>query len=180
MNGAVDGDEAQDDLVAQRLAAQREVDLVPRRWELARGRDGRIDREPRVAAQAAVPARSVDGARDKRILGGELARVDADQLVARQPADEQLVVKARPEAARLDQVDTGKRRALLHARSFPRRNRRGYGLVCARRDNAVKAASQSPPISVAICSTSRRVTGTAKSAAATAIPMTAPAATSLG
>ena len=166
MNGAVDGDEAQDDLVAQRLAAQREVDLVPRRRELARGRDGRIDREPRVAAQAAVPARSVDGARDERILGGELARVDADQLVASEPADEQLVVKARPEAARLDQVDT--------------RTRRGYGLVCARRDNAVNAASQSPPISVAICSTSRRVTGTAKSAAATAMPMTAPAATSLG
>ena len=38
VNGAVDRDDAQHDAISQRLATERKLDLVARRWKLARRR----------------------------------------------------------------------------------------------------------------------------------------------
>jgi hypothetical protein len=53
---AVDCDHAEDDAVAQRLPAERQLDLLARRRRLARRLRRRRERQPRVAAEAAVPA----------------------------------------------------------------------------------------------------------------------------
>jgi hypothetical protein len=56
-----------------------------------------------------MPAHAVHLARHRGILGREPAGVDPDELVAGEAADQQLVVEARPEPARLYEVDAGKR-----------------------------------------------------------------------
>ena len=71
---AVDRDQPQDDLVAQRLAARRQLDLGALRRGVAGRRARRRQRQPRVAAQAAVPAHPVDLARDERVLRARSSR----------------------------------------------------------------------------------------------------------
>ena len=66
VDGAVDRDDAQHDAVAQRLSAKRQLDLVAGRRRLARGIRRRRERDPRVAADAAVPADAVLLPRDRR------------------------------------------------------------------------------------------------------------------
>ena len=55
---SVDRDQPQDDLVAQRPPAQRQLDLVARRRHVARGRLRHGKGQPAVTAQAPVPARA--------------------------------------------------------------------------------------------------------------------------
>ena len=97
MEGAVDGDQPEDDLVAQGTATQRQLDLGPVRRVLACGLGGRGEGQPAVAAQAAVPAQARGTvAGNQRVLGTQLSRVEADELVARDAADDQLVMKLGP------------------------------------------------------------------------------------
>jgi hypothetical protein len=99
VEGAVDRDQAQHHLVAQGAPAERELDLVAVGRVLPRGRGRRLEREPAVAAQAAVPAQPRGAlAGEQRVLGTELGRVEADQLVAREAADDQLIMELRPKA----------------------------------------------------------------------------------
>jgi hypothetical protein len=99
---AVDGDQAEDDLVAQRLAAKRELDLVAGGGVLAVRRRGRTEGKPAVAAQAAVPANPVLLVGDQPVLGADRARAEPDQLVPRSAAGDQLPVELGAEALRLD------------------------------------------------------------------------------
>ena len=97
----VDRDRAQDDLVAQRLAPERQLDLIAVGRMAGRRVLRRRERQPAVAAQAAMPPRPVHLAGEGCVLGPQLGRVETDERVALDPADEQLLVEARPEAARL-------------------------------------------------------------------------------
>ena len=69
------------------------------------------------ALEAYTPAEIPDGVSDfdlpgdEGILGPQGCRIEAEQLVAADTADEQLPVEARLEPARLDMFDPGKRRA---------------------------------------------------------------------
>jgi hypothetical protein len=96
MDGAVDGDDPQDDLVAQRLAAQRQLDLLTRRRQIALRLVRQSQRQPAVAANAAVPAQPVLLAHDQLVPRPQPGRVRADQLVAADSADDQLPVETRP------------------------------------------------------------------------------------
>ena len=58
-----------------------------------------------------MPAHAVELAREQGVAR-QPTRVDADQLMARKTADEQLVVKLGPQATRLDELDA--RQALAH------------------------------------------------------------------
>src|SRR5690349_20354194 len=100
--GAVDRDRPQDDLVAQRLPAQRQLDLVERRQVLARRLAALrlAHRQPAVAAQAAVPAQSVDLAHDRCVLRPDLACIEPDQLVPVDPTRQQLPVETWYETTR--------------------------------------------------------------------------------
>jgi hypothetical protein len=111
VQGTVDCDRTQDDLVAQRLASQRKRDLIQRRQVVARrlGRVRRRQRQPAVAAQAAVPALAVVLADEWRVFGPDLADVEADKLVAVDPAGDELPVKTRYETPRFfAYADAGK------------------------------------------------------------------------
>ena len=68
---------------------------------LARRLAGRGERQPAVAAQAAMPPGALHLAGEGLVLGAQLGRVEPDELVPAQPADQQLPMKPRPEAARL-------------------------------------------------------------------------------
>jgi hypothetical protein len=106
---AIDGDEAQHDLVAQGPAAQRQRDLLAPREVLAHGRFGRGHRDPAVAAQAAMPAHPVDDARHQRFGRPQLRDIEPEQLVARQAAHEQLPAQPGDEA-RIDALATRRHR----------------------------------------------------------------------
>jgi hypothetical protein len=82
VQGAVERDQSQYEAVAQRLAAQRDLDLVAVGRMLAgrRGRGGKG--RPGVAAQAAVPSSPVELAGNHGILGPEPRGVGADEMVA--------------------------------------------------------------------------------------------------
>ena len=97
----VHGDQPQDVAVAQRLAPQRQDDLVPRRRVLPDGMLRRGERQPRVAAHAPVPAQAARLAGEHLVLGAQLGRLRAQDLVAVQPAADQLVAQLRAEAPRL-------------------------------------------------------------------------------
>ena len=128
---AIERDHAQHDLVAQRLAAQRQLDLLALGRMLARGRRRRRERQPAVAAQAAIPARAV------RVLARERARpasrssrgVGADQLVAAHAADQQLPVQPRAKAAR--RLRAG--RLTIHAAHLVIRARRRSAILARMR-----------------------------------------------
>jgi hypothetical protein len=98
---AVQGDQAQDVTVAQWLAPQRQHDLVPGRRVLPGGMLRRGERQPRVAAQASVPAQAARLPGEQFVLGAQRGRVRAQDLVAVQPAIDQLVAQLRAEAVRL-------------------------------------------------------------------------------
>src|SRR5207248_3868350 len=71
---------------------------------------GRRERQPAVAAQAAVPADPVCLAQHERVLVPHLADVEPDQLVAAHAAGEQLVVEPGYKANGLfAYADAGKR-----------------------------------------------------------------------
>jgi hypothetical protein len=98
---AIERDQPQHELVAQRLASQRQFDLLALGRADAGGLLGASQREPAVAAQTAIPALSGGVlARKDRVLGAQLARVRADQLVPAHAADQKLPVKAWAKAAR--------------------------------------------------------------------------------
>ena len=67
----------------------------------ARRLGGRGERQPAVAAQAAVPPGALHLAGEGLVLGAQLGRVEPDELVPAQPADQQLPMEPGPEAARL-------------------------------------------------------------------------------
>ena len=96
----VHGDQPQDVAVAQRLAPQRQHDLVPGRRVLPGGMLRRGERQPGIAAQAPVPAQAARVPGEQLVLGTQRGRVRAQDLVAVQPAADQLVAQLRPEAAR--------------------------------------------------------------------------------
>src|SRR5205807_2093314 len=98
---AIDRDQAQHDAVAERLPTRGHLDLVPARRMGPRRLTRRRQRQPAVAAQAAVPAEAAGIAREDGVLRPELGRVEADELVPLEPADEQLVVEALAEPPRL-------------------------------------------------------------------------------
>jgi len=98
---AVHGDQPQDVAVAQGLAPQRQHDLVPGRRVPPGGLVRRGERQPRVAAQAPVPAQAARLPGEQLVLGAQRGRVRAQDLVAVQPAVDQLVAQLRAEAARL-------------------------------------------------------------------------------
>ena len=100
VNGAVDGNEAQDVAVAQGGAAQREVDLVPCLDPLAVRLRRRRPPDPVVAAQAAVPAHVAVLAHQQRVVGRDGGGVQADQDVAGPGAGEELVAVRGSAAAR--------------------------------------------------------------------------------
>ena len=99
---AVDRDDAQHDPVAQRLPAQRQLDLVTRGGGVSRaglsGGGSGIHESQRTQRYQRTPSLL---ACDDGVLGPQPRRVGADQLVTAHAADEQLPVEARPEAARL-------------------------------------------------------------------------------
>ena len=97
----VHGDQPQDVAVAQRLAPQRQHDLVPGRRVLPGGMLRRGERQPGVAAQAPVPAQAARVPGEQLVLGTQRGRVRAQDLVAVQPAADELVAQLRAEAARL-------------------------------------------------------------------------------
>ena len=97
----VHGDQPQDVAVAQRLAPQRQHDLVPGRRVLPGGMLRRGERQPGVAAHAPVPAQAARLPGEQLVLGTQRGRVRAQDLVAVQPAADQLVAQLRAEAARL-------------------------------------------------------------------------------
>ncbi len=147
---AIDRDDSQHDAVTQRLAAQRQLDLLARRQRLARGTRRRRQRQPRVAAHAAVPAHTVLLAHDHRVLGPELRDIGAEELVPGHAAREQLPVKARPETVgplgsrrRLHRRDArrgvgggaGRTRRSPHSRRRLRRRVRRAAARRARRDD---------------------------------------------
>ncbi|GAB2993403.1 hypothetical protein GCM10017788_34350 [Amycolatopsis acidiphila] len=89
----VQGDEPQDIAVAQQLAAQRYVHFV-RFWRILAARFlRRRERQPAVAAQAAVPAQPPLFPHHDRVFGPDPGRVPADQLVAAAGAAQQFVVQ---------------------------------------------------------------------------------------
>jgi hypothetical protein len=94
-------DQPQDVTVAQRLASQRQGYLVP----CGRVPPGRMLRrgesDPGVTAQAPVPAQAARFPGKQLVLGPQRGRVRAQDLVALQPAADQLVAQLRAEAARL-------------------------------------------------------------------------------
>ena len=91
--------------------------------------------QPAVAAQAAVPAHAVDLAHDERVLAAHARGVEADQLVARDAADQQLPVQARDEAGGA-RADAGRRSGGVgHALTVPVRRR---SLRLARRAGEVE------------------------------------------
>jgi hypothetical protein len=92
-------DQPQDVTVAQRLASQRQHDLVPCGRVLPGRMLRRGERDPRVAAQAAVPAQAARFPGEQLILGAQRGRVRAQDLVAVQPAADQLIAQLRAEAA---------------------------------------------------------------------------------
>jgi hypothetical protein len=97
----VQGDQPQDVAVAQRLAPERQHDLVPGRRVLPDRMLRRGERQPGVAAHAPVPAQAARFPGEQLVLGTQRGRVRAEDLVAVQPAVDQLVAQLRPEAARL-------------------------------------------------------------------------------
>ena len=100
MNGSIDRDCPQDDLVAQGPAARRHRNLLKRR-KMGSGRIlWRWEGQPAVAAKASMPAHPVAFAYDDRVLRADLGDIGADQLVTPEAADEQLVVKPGPKPPR--------------------------------------------------------------------------------
>ena len=92
---AVDSDDPEHDLVAERAAAQRKVDLVPLGRLLVLRVLRRRERQPRIAAHTAVPANTVALERVHPVLRAEPRRVHPDQLMPGDAAHEQLPVEAR-------------------------------------------------------------------------------------
>src|SRR5260221_280674 len=92
VNGSIDRDGSQNDLVAQGTAAQRHGDLLKGRKIPQSGVLGRREREPTVAAKATVPSHPVAFANDDRVLWANLGDVGAGQLVATVTADEDLAL----------------------------------------------------------------------------------------
>ena len=76
----------------------------------------RREREPRVAAHAAMPAHPLDHARDRPVSGRSSRASMPISSWPAEPTDQQLVVKARAEPARLDELDSGERRVRGHGR----------------------------------------------------------------
>ena len=100
MQRPVGSDQPQHDLVAQRLAAQRQLDLVTFGHARARRRRWRLERQPAVAAQAAVPAHAIALARQRGVGAADVGRVGAREHVPPPPARQQLVGAPRPSALR--------------------------------------------------------------------------------
>ena len=97
MQGPVDGDQPQDDLVAQRLAAQGQLDRVAVRWMRGAGRGSGRARashasQRRQRCQRRSPSSRISGAS----CGPRRLRVEADQHVTAQAADDQLPVEVAP------------------------------------------------------------------------------------
>jgi hypothetical protein len=125
----VDGDQPQDIAVAQRLAPQRQADVVPRGRVLPGGMIRRGKRQPRVAPHAPVPAQAARLAGEDLILGPQLGRLRAQDLVTVQPAVDQLVAQLRAEApwllgSRRRYVSPG-RTITAHRAHHPLRHPRG-------------------------------------------------------
>jgi len=94
-------DQPQDVTVTQRLASQRQGYVVPRGRVLPGRMLRRGERDPGVAAQAPVPAQAPRLPGEQLVFGPQRGRVRAEDLVALQPAADQLVAQLRAEAARL-------------------------------------------------------------------------------
>src|SRR5204863_3539527 len=88
-------------LVPERLATQRQLDLLTRRHPASRRILWRLERKPAVAANAAMPAQAALLPDDQAIRVGDLGDVGAEQRVSPNAADEQLVVEGRKETAGL-------------------------------------------------------------------------------
>ena len=104
---AVDRDQPQDDLVPERLAPKREHDLTAVRDMPASGLRRCPQRDPAVAAKAPMPAQPIVCPCDQGILGPQLRRIGADDLMTPHAADDQLPVELRAEARGL--LDTSGR-----------------------------------------------------------------------
>src|SRR5919201_415811 len=98
---AIDRDQTQHDLVAQRLATQRQLEFFPRRQHAARRPQRRFERHPAVAAHTAIPAQTILLEGDDRVLRPQLLDVGAEEGVAADAAHEQLPVETRKVAPRL-------------------------------------------------------------------------------
>ena len=92
----VDRDQAQHHLVAQRLAAQRHLNLIAFRQLRALGLLGRRQRQPAVAAQAPVPADGAGLTGEQRVLRAKLRSVGSDEHMAAESARDQLPVDLAP------------------------------------------------------------------------------------
>jgi hypothetical protein len=112
MQRPVDGNQAQYVLIAQRPPAQRQFDLITRRWVTTHRLLGVGKHDPGVAAQTPIPAvTSVSRTGEDRILGSQLCRVYAGELVTSEAAGDQLVAPA--SSATPGRVSTGRRSELL-------------------------------------------------------------------
>jgi hypothetical protein len=100
VEGAVDRDQPQHDPIAERPPPQGQLDLVALGRVAAAAIPIPRKRHPGIAAQAPVPAHALDLAGDDRVPGTKLGSIGADQLVAPDPADQELVVEARAKAPR--------------------------------------------------------------------------------
>ena len=125
VQGAVDRDQAQDDLVAQRASAQRQLDLVAAGRVLARGRRRR--RGGPASCRSAGSGTSARRPISRTTSASSLAHlrgIEADELVARHAADQQLPMQARDEACGA-RADSGRRSGGVgHAPKVPARRRR--------------------------------------------------------
>src|SRR5947208_6787236 len=120
MDRSVDRDDPQDDLVAERLAAQRQLDLVARRRLVTRRLLRVGEGQPRVAAQAAVEAHAFDLPDEDGVHRTDVRRIRPDELVPADAADEQLPVETRHEAARTlrpGRLPRGRRRSMEERRA---------------------------------------------------------------
>src|ERR687883_906109 len=122
MQPPVDRDEPQDELVAERSAAQGQLDLRAVGRVPSRGPGRGWERDPAIAAQAPVPPQPLAPvANDERVLRLDLRGVGADQLVTTEPAGDELVVESGTEAPRL--LGPGQRWARIAAHGVRRWDR---------------------------------------------------------
>lgn len=101
MQEPIQGDQAQHVAVPQRSSPQRQGDLGPLGEMLASRRSRRWQHNPGIAAHAAIPAKPIPQfPHEQAINRSDLGHVGTDQLMAAQPATDQLVMKPRPQPLR--------------------------------------------------------------------------------